>query len=222
MTRFIDIHTHRFEKEENTFSIHNISLPCNEIPENRTVSVGWHPWHIEPFDLPQIENGLAEFASKDNVLAIGECGFDRSKKTPIEKQTEVFRIHLSIADMFEKPLIIHCVHAYSDLLEILKQEKFNGKLVLHNFIGNKFQIDQFLKFETNFSAGKQLFHPSPKFIESLKYIPIERLFLETDDSDFTIKDLYMRASVLLQIPLEELKSQIQHNLNSLFGKGMIG
>jgi TatD DNase family protein len=222
MTNFIDIHTHRFKKDENTFSIYNILLPCDEIPEKTKISVGVHPWHIEQIDLFQIENMLAGFASKDNVLTIGECGFDRSIKIPIEKQTEVFRIHLAIAKKYEKPLIIHCVRAYSDLVEILKKEKFRGKLVLHNFVGNKFQIDQFLKFETYFSTGKQLVFPDSKFFESLKYIPIERLFFETDDSDFTIKDMYMSASVLLQIPLEVLKSQIQHNLTQLFGKELNG
>ena len=133
MIDFIDIHTHRLEKDENTFSILNISLPCNEIPEKIYISTGWHPWFIDLFDLHQIKNSLEKVAWRRNVLALGECGFDRSIKIPVEKQSDVFRVHLTVAKMVGKPLIIHCVRAYSDLLETLKKEKFNGKICVAQF-----------------------------------------------------------------------------------------
>jgi TatD DNase family protein len=221
MIDFIDIHTHRLVKDENTFSILNISLPCNEIPERIYISTGWHPWFIEPFDLCQIKNTLERVAASQNILALGECGLDRSVKTPFKKQVEVFRAHLTVAKMLEKPLIIHCVRAYSDLLEMLKKEKYTGKIVLHNFNGNRHQIDSFLKLNTFFSVGKQLRNRYSKLNESLPYLPPERIFLETDDSIFKIIETYSLASDLLHIPLNDLKSQIKQNFTVLFGSGLV-
>jgi TatD DNase family protein len=217
MLEFIDIHTHRMETVENTFSIWNSSLPSHIIVEKRYFSAGWHPWQIEAFDLILIEKALKEIASIANVIALGECGFDRSIKTQIEKQAEVFRFHLNLANEHHKPLIIHCVRAYSDLVEILKKEKFRGRFVLHNFNGNQFQIDSILEFNAYFSFGKQLMAPNQKLIKSLKNIPIERIFFETDNSKFSISEIYLQASSLLQIPIEKLKIQIKNNFTHLFG-----
>jgi|WetSurMetagenome_2_1015567.scaffolds.fasta_scaffold83024_2 TatD DNase family protein len=221
MTDFIDIHTHKTEKEDNTFSILNISLPDNEIPEKRYLSIGWHPWFIEPFDLQQIRNKLEGVASNQNVLAIGECGFDRSIKTPVEKQSDVFRTHLIVAKMVKKPLIIHCVRAYSDLLEVLKKEKYSGKFILHNFNGNQKQIDSLLKFNAFFSISKQQMIRNLNLNKSLNHIPSERIFLETDDSIFTIQETYSLASELLNIPIIDLELLIKFNFTSVFGNGLV-
>jgi TatD DNase family protein len=221
MTNFIDIHTHRLNRDKNIFSVMNIALPSNEIPEKIYVSAGWHPWDIEPFDLSQIKNLLEIAATRQNVLALGECGLDRSIKIPFEKQIEVFKVHLSIAKKLEKPLVVHCVKAYSDLLEIMKKEKFNGKIVLHNFNGNQLQIDSFLKLDTFFSLGKLIGNRNSKIYKSIHYLPLERIFLETDDSEISIQETYFFASKLLHIPVEKLKSQIIQNFSTVFGGGLL-
>jgi len=162
MVDFIDIHTHEIESEENILSISNISLPCKEIPKKKYLSIGLHPWNTENFDHDRIKNELEQFAVWQNVLSIGECGLDRSIKTPINQQVAAFYIHLNVAKKVEKPLIIHCVRAYSDLLEILKKEKFCGKLILHHFNGNKQQLDRFLQYNVFFSFSKQQLNRNSK------------------------------------------------------------
>jgi TatD DNase family protein len=221
MIDYIDIHTHHLKKDSYTFSIFNISLPCNDLPEDIYFSAGWHPWYIGAFDLIQIENTLEEITHHKNVIVIGECGLDRAINTPIEKQYEVFMFHIELAKKYGKPLIIHCVRAYSDLLEILKNERFEGRFVLHNFNGNQFQIDSFLKFEAYFSFGRQLIRPDRKLTDSMKYIPIERIFLETDDSEFPVSMFYDIASNLLQIPVDVLKIQINENCTKLLGNSLL-
>lgn len=217
MADFINIHTHQIEKGENAFSIYNISLPCKEFPEEIYFSAGWHPWHIEAYDLPQISNSLEEIASMKNLLAIGECGLDRDIKINLGKQAEVFRLHINMAKKYDKPLIVHCVRAYSDLTEMLKKEKFIGRFIIHNFNGNCQQLDNLLRFNAYFSLGEQLWNPRSRLNKSLKDIPVERIFLETDDSAFSIRETYLFASDLLHIPIEDLKSQVKQNFTSLFG-----
>lgn len=216
MINFIDIHTHHLEKDDNTFSIYDLSITQNEISEKRYISVGCHPWDIENYDLLLMKKTLEKVVSKENVLTIGECGFDRLIKTPIMKQIAAFNLHIKMAKEFNKPLIIHCVKAYSDLLEILKKENYNGKFILHNFNGNRFQIDSFLKFNSFFSFGKGLKNPSSKFVESLKYISVDKILLETDDSDYSISQIYFFASDLLNIPIEDLKRIMKQNFKTLF------
>ncbi len=54
-------------------------------------------------------------------------------------------------------------------------------------------------------------------MEAARNIPLERLFLETDDSDITIEQIYTTASAALGIPQEQLKEQIYHNYIRVFG-----
>lgn len=220
MIEFINIHTHRTGNEEDTFYIQNIALPTGHLPEKTFVSAGWHPWHIGTFNLEEIEAALNVFATEKTVLLIGECGFDRTIKTPVEKQAEVMRLHINAALMYHKPLIIHCVKAYSDLEHLLKTEKFGGTIVLHDFNGNQFQIERFLKFDSYFSLGKQLMNPNSNVQKSIMKIPIDRIFLETDETDYSIKEIYQQTANLLQLNTAELKRQIRENFKSLLGTSL--
>jgi TatD DNase family protein len=221
MIEYIDIHTHHTEKDECTFSVINISLPSDNVPEKTSFSAGWHPWHINSFELLKIQNNLEEISLNQNVIAFGECGLDRAVNTSIEKQAQVFKFHIDIAKKHKKPMIIHCVKAYSDLLSIFTKESYNGNFVLHNFNANLIQTERFLKFNAFFSFGKHLMKPGSRLIELLKYIPFERIFIETDDSDYSISELYLRAANMLQIPLEEMKKQLKQNFISLLDRNLI-
>jgi len=155
------------------------------------------------------------------VLAIGECGLDRSIKIPFEKQFEVFKFQIQLSKKLHKPLIIHCVKAYSDLIHILKEENFKEKFVLHNFNGNQFQIESFLKFEAYFSLGKQMMDLNSKLHLAINNIPIERLFFETDISEFSIEEMYIRATNLLNISKEKLNIQIINNFKNFIPNELI-
>ena len=45
--------------------------------------------------------------------------------------------------------------------------------------------------------------------------PISRMFLETDDADFEIEELYQKTSELKSISMENLENQIQENLRKI-------
>ena len=49
----------------------------------------------------------------------------------------------------------------------------------------------------------------------LKEIPIDKIFLETDDTDFDIAELYQKVSEIKEISLEELQKKISENLQSI-------
>jgi TatD DNase family protein len=221
MISFIDIHTHKHERQTNVLSIINLSQPVSDIPENIFFSSGWHPWYIENIPLLTIESSLRKIIPQRNLIAIGECGLDKSSTTQWQKQTDVFSIHLHLAKEYNKPLIIHCVKAWSDLLYLFKKENFKGKIILHGFNGNDQIVDKFLKFNTYFSFGKLLLNPESKLPCVLKNIPAERLFLETDEADYSISDIYLRTSAILDIPVDNLCEMIKNNFFELTGYGLV-
>ena len=48
----------------------------------------------------------------------------------------------------------------------------------------------------------------------IKEVPLEKIFLETDDSDFEIVELYQKVADIKSISVEELQNQIQKNLEN--------
>jgi TatD DNase family protein len=205
---------------ENVLSVVNVLQPAVALPAGY-FSTGWHPWHIENVSVNEIESSMQAIGKHENLIAIGECGLDRITKTPFEKQIEVFKIHLQLARQYNKPLIIHCVKAYSDLLHLLKQEHFDGKIVLHGFNGNSQIADKFMKFNTWFSFGKLLLQSSSTLPVVLNTIPKERLFFETDEADYSIAEIYLRVSEITGIPVKGLVERIKMNFNDLLGYGLV-
>ncbi|MBN1927833.1 MAG: TatD family hydrolase [Prolixibacteraceae bacterium] len=221
MTEYIDVHTHKFStKETGVFSLLNYQLPINEAPDDNRFSAGWHPWDIGNIPIEEIENSLDQVLSSKNLLAIGECGLDRAIPTSIDWQIEVFMLHLQKAVLHSKPLIVHCVRAYSDLLHIFKKTKSLPKMIIHGFNGNSFEAGKLIRHNCYLSFGKSILSGKSKMVEVLPTIPIENLFFETDDDDISIIDVYFRASEILNIKLADLILQVKKNFNELTGYGL--
>ena len=221
MNKFIDIHTHRHSENENVFEITNILIHKEKISKTGYYSVGWHPWFIDTDQINNIENQILSIINSTNVLAIGETGLDRSIKIPFILQDKIFKLHLKISTIFKKHVIVHCVQAYADLLEILKKENPSIPLILHDFNGNEQLIEQFLRYNVYFSFGSRLLKNIPKKVNSFRLIPLYKLFLETDDSLESIEKIYLHASNLLSVKTEVLKKQIEINFKTVFGDGLV-
>lgn len=217
MTPYINIHTHKVdENNKNILAIKNIELH-NPISICNLCSVGWHPWYLNDFTLSEIEKALITYACHDNTLAIGECGIDRHIDTNIKKQKQIFELHIEYALKNNKPLIIHCVKAYSDILEIFNQKKIPAT-IFHSYNGNQQQSIEFLKNpNVYFSFGPAILNiQNTKIQDVLKTIPLNRLFFETDNSDITIENIYIRAAKIKKISTTRLKKQLIQNFCNVF------
>ena len=115
----IDIHTHHSRPGNDTVSVNNI-FPGQEFAAftgQNFYSVGLHPWHLKSKDennemLEQMEDAL-EF---DHVIFVGECGPDKSIENDFSEQMRVFEAQAFMAEEYQKPLIIHCVKAYNEVI----------------------------------------------------------------------------------------------------------
>jgi TatD DNase family protein len=214
--RYIDIHSHRENRQKEGTTIHNILLNKNEQSNGNTLSVGWHPWEADSFPVHFIEQRLIEMSSLETVVAIGECGLDKATSIPLSTQNEVLKLHIHVASKKSKPLILHCVRAYNEILELLKAENYSGKFVFHAYNGNIEQTMQLIKTKAFFSFGKSLLNLSVKQVEVFKSIPLDRLFLETDMSDIPIEKIYRYASEILGITENELATKLETNYQEMF------
>lgn len=197
---FIDIHTHNSTPAEHT--IYNCGTSYTA---DRSISVGIHPWHINDNWKSEF-TAIAEYAKADNVVAIGECGLDTLKSpATIELQEEILKAHILLAEELQKPLIIHCVKAYDRLIALHKEQKPQQAWILHGFRGKPQQAEQLIRAGLYISLGEK-FNP-----ESAKVIPMEKLFIESDESNAAIADIYTAIAVAKDTPCKELAQQIMAN-----------
>lgn len=182
-------------------------------------TIGIHPWELTlPFDRNEFDQKWKQKSEKNNgIYAIGECGLDRVHEgiAGMEDQKYVLMKHFELANELKLPIIIHSVRTYSDILEILKKIKFQYPILLHAYGGNDHEMHELLKYPVYFSYGARLF----KTDKMLKNTSLDRLLLETGDQpDYSIGDIYQKASESLGISLDALEIRLKKNFLTFFNK----
>ncbi|NBB18263.1 TatD family deoxyribonuclease [Runella sp. CRIBMP] len=221
MTQFLNFHTHNFPSTPQEKSIYNLLIQdfrrFGEV-ENNWLSAGIHPWYAHPEDWQSQLTAVAQVAGHKNVLAIGECGLDRGILLPLETQLKIFAAQVKLAEQLQKPVIIHCVRAFNELLQWKKQVKPSVPLIVHGFNNKPEIMQQLLAHGFYFSLGVALLNPESNALKVLKTIPLTRLFLENDDRNTPIEKIYEAAAVQLEIPISALKNQIWTNFATVFNQ----
>ena len=99
-------------------------------------SAGIHPWHIASTDPMSLTSQLSRIAESPQLLAIGECGLDKLTDTPIDIQITIFKQQIEIAENSKKPMIIHCVKAFNELIKLRKETAARQEWIIHGFRQN--------------------------------------------------------------------------------------
>ena len=205
---FLDFHHHKL----NQVGIYNLNL--NEEISSGNFSAGLHPKDISENWKSDFEK-IKTISITDNCLAIGECGLDGLISVNEDLQNEVFKNHIAWAEEIKKPIIIHCVRRFSQLLHY-KNAKV--PLIVHGFNKKENIAQELLDAGFYLSFGYAALE-NLSLQNIIINTPIQRLFLETDDSDFEIIKLYEKVSEIKSIALENLKNQMWENLNHLVKNG---
>lgn len=197
---FIDIHTHNNSKLEFS-AIQNLNFPEAEkvftTKDKGFFSIGFHPWHADEFSNESFLK-LTNWANDKRLIAIGECGLDKYSKVSFEKQLFVFEQQIALSEKVNKPLIIHCVGYFNELFEIKKRWYPKQLWIIHGFRGKPELAKQVLKAECALSFGE---HYNS---ESVKATPIDKLFVETDESSMFIEEIYHNLSTVKFCNAEDL------------------
>ncbi|OOV16469.1 TatD family hydrolase [Flavobacterium sp. LM4] len=211
---FFNFHTHQFTNDPDILELVN-QYPPDFDASIPFYSIGIHPWYIVEnridADLKIIEEKLKE----NKCLAIGECGLDKRIEIPFDQQIIVFEKQLYLAEKNKKPVVIHCVAAFQEIIAIKKKMKISVPMIVHGFSKNIQISNQLIKEGFYLSFGKNLLRNSDlKTI--FQNVPNDRFFLETDTIEENIDKVYDLASEYKKLTISELKEIISSNFEVVF------
>lgn len=215
---FIDIHTHDAQHREGVFSVDVLMAHENRLPEKIPgilFTYGIHPWHLNAGNHDQLMASLMKNAENPLVIAVGEAGFDRIKGPDMELQRRTFREQAAVSEERGKPLVVHCVRAWDELLAEHKRIKPQMPWLVHGFRGKKDLAKQLVSKGMYISFWFD-YILKPDSSDLVRSVPKERIFLETDGADVDIRDIYNKVSADLGISVYELKERIRNNFIDFF------
>lgn len=153
---------------------------------------------------------LTEALFDPSVLALGEAGLDKQIETPMPLQIEVFEAQARLAEEFGKPMVIHCVKAWEELLGIRKLLKPQMPWVIHGFRGNADLARQLIQKGIKLSFG-QRYNP-----EALRMAGADYIFAETDDAEVSIEEIYAGMAKELDLSIDLLALTLRKNVSETF------
>ena len=155
-------------------------------------------------------------AHEQRCIAIGECGLDKLSKVDFDLQEEVFIEQIKLANSIKKPLIIHCVKAFNELINCLSLNDNQVPVIIHGFNNNENIARVLVNEGYYFSFGKALLSYESNAAKAIIQVGRKNFFLETDDADISIKYIYKKASELLRVDEEIVQQQLKANFERVF------
>jgi len=205
----------------------------SEKHDNIFFTAGVHPHDASNFTLAQIAEFEALIVSP-KAIAIGEIGLDYFRNhSPHDRQKEVFLTFLDMAVAHNKPVVIHNRDASKDCIDVMdsvvKGRENNG--IIHCYNGDRDMLRWALDNGFYISyAGPVTYGKSEELRDTVKYVPLDRIFIETDcpylsPSPFRGRTnepahvVYTANEIceIIDIEIEELAVQLEKNYTQLFG-----
>ena len=217
-TDYIDIHSHLGGEHPGIFRVYNLFLEdFYEEIELDVFSCGLHPWHIKNYDdLENLPEKLKKAIQHPSMIAIGEAGLDKIIPTEMEQQMSVFNDQVELSEKYGKPMIIHCVKAFQQLLKIRKDMNARQPWILHGFNSSPQLAGDLVKKSIFISASPRLMNNEARCKKILESIPPDCLFIETDDEETGIVEIYTQIAGCLGMKSEQLRDQVQKNYRKIF------
>ena len=209
---YFNIHTHQISScpSQSITSIHATSLPIDK--QIVYASIGIHPWTLTEKNAQEQWNILQQAVIDKRIIAIGEAGIDKIKGPSLNIQTDIFQKEVTLSETMGLPLIIHCVRASNEIIQLKKKLMPLQPWIIHGFRNNLSVAQNLLQHEFYLSFGH-------KFQEdALKSVPLDKLFIETDESEESIESIYRKIASIRDMKVEKLAEVIKKNVQEIFFK----
>jgi len=188
---------------------------------------GIHPWYTEdrPFKDGRSYDELVRRVSDNKFCGIGECGLDFSQKYRHNRENQInsFESQLELAFEYNRPLSIHCVQAWGQLVSSLKRfTPLPAPFMLHSFYGPPEVLHQLLEMNAYISLSAMSLRNLTKSAPVIRKIPSDRILVESDIevgspdfskiSHFTIlRNNYKTIAEIRSVSVSELISGVIEN-----------
>jgi TatD DNase family protein len=204
-------------------------------------SYGLHPWYLRQRSQSWAKK-LYDYLV-ESPAAVGETGLDRwIKDYDFESQQAILRKHLAFAAELDRPLTVHCLRAWEELLDLLgTSPRLARGFLLHSYGGPVELVDSFVELGAYFSFSGYFLNENKKAKLALFCdIPADRLLVETDapamplppdriefplpqteeglcpNHPANIRAVYRGLAELRQLPEQELAAMVRRNFDRLF------
>ena len=211
-----NLHTHTSTNNPNILEVVN-RYPYEEI-DVPYFSTGIHPWYIDEEKVGEHLAIIEQRLQLSNCFALGECGLDKRIEIPLEVQISIFEKQLALAKQYQKPVILHLVAAFQELIEIKNRLQPGLPMIIHGFSKNAQVAKQLLDNGFYLSFGKYLLR-NPELSEVLAMVPEDRFFLETDTIEEGIEQVYAKAALARNMDIAALQNTISTNFKTVFKNG---
>lgn len=212
--KYFNLHTHKFTNSSDILELVN-QYPWEFDATIPNYSIGIHPWYIDENRLENDMKTIEEKLQLKECLALGECGLDKRIEIPLALQIEVFEKQIELAEKYQKPLVLHLVAAFDELIAIKKRLKIKVPIVIHGFSKKEQVAKQLIDNGFYLSFGKYLLR-NPDLETVFKSVPNDRFFLETDSIEETLEEVYILAAKYKNIKIEDLIEILNVNFNTVF------
>jgi TatD DNase family protein len=180
-------------------------------------SIGIHPWYISDERVNEDLNFIKNKLQLKECIALGECGLDKRIEKKMDLQIHVFESQLSLLNEIPKPVILHCVAAFDEVISCKKNSGLPSPYIIHGFSKNIPLAKQLLNQDFYLSFGKYLLR-NPEMELVFKYVPNDKIFLETDTISESLEEVYTFAAKCKNISVEKMKEIVWNNYQAVFTK----
>lgn len=194
-------------------------------------SAGIHPHHVGTLSINDLDI-LAEYTRHPKIKAIGEIGLDYYYDlSPRKQQQKWFALQVDLACELSLPVIIHDRDAHQDCMDILREHQVRDTGgVFHCYAGSVEMSREILDWGMYIAFGGSLtFKKAQRPIEVAKYVPLDRILLETDcpyltpepnrgkrNSSLYIHYVAEKLAEIKQLPVEEIERATLENAKRCF------
>ena len=217
--QYVNIHAHREPVVMEEWVL--MSLKCSEYPPDPdpwgVYSVGIHPWDIADMNIAHALKKIRLTTENKQVLAIGEIGLDGLADALPDVQLQVFEAQVELAEQAGLPVIIHAVKTHQELIAFSRSVRPSVPMIIHGFRGSVQLAEDLLKQGYYLSFGEPLLE-SDKVREVFARLPLEKLFLETDESEAPIGEIYRAAAEIRDTTVASIRLHMYEKTLKLFSR----
>lgn len=192
------------------------------------VTIGFHPSEVNITSESDLIF-LKDHINDTKVVGIGEIGLDyHYGKDDIDKQKELFRKQMLIADEYNLPVVIHSRDAVNDTVSILKEfPNVHGDI--HCFSGSLETAKEYLKMNYMLGIGGVVTFKNSNLYKVIEQIGVDNIIFETDSPYLTpepfrgkknsskyIPYISKKIAEILQKDEEEIRRIVLDNTYRLF------